>query len=325
MMLCEDDFMAVAEACTDCKDDEFIAFWEDLTSDFEHIDTKDEIKCEPIDQIKPPTPPEGLFIKCIIIVLSLEIYSFDLFHPTLEMMGFSLRHHFDEGMLDSLARMPVVTAKVVSKKLDVVKSAIKPLSNYFAKKVMAGIKLCPFPTFDKSDAMLYLPSTLAKHANSGDMDKFASVLKLHSDKNASVILCSGSNLTLPIAKVLELAELVDDFFPDSMNCMHSTKVVGNTIQAVMYYKYTDSPEVYKHADYVVSDPLFRSFFAGGRKQCLERNLQLETKSESVQQQIAELIDLQEELQIYGKSDLTMTFDPFTKKILTYRMSWLPCR
>lgn len=225
-----------------------------------------------------------------------------------------------ELYLDSLHCAGTVKeiSKNISKKLGVVKSTMKPISNYFTKKVFANMKkMCPFPVFDKSDAMLYLPSTMAKLANSGDIEKFTTLLRTHSDKNAKVILCNKTNLEIPVSKFLELVELVDDLYPDSMNCMHSTKVINNKIVAVMYYKYTDTPEIYEHTNSMVTDPLFRTFFVGSRKDIVQRALQLHSKSDTLQKDINTLIDMQEELQMYGKSDLVMTFDAYSKKIMTY--------
>lgn len=227
---------------------------------------------------------------------------------------------FTEQMLNNLHCAGTVKeiSKSISKKLGVVKSTMKPISNYFTKKIFSKMKkMVPFPEFDKSDAMLYLPSTMAKAANSGDMEKFTQLLNNHSDKNAKVVLCNETDLSMPVAKFLELVELADDLYPDSMNCMHSTKVVGNKIVAVMYYKYTDSPEIYDHVDQMVTDPLFRSIFVGERKHIVQRALQLHTKSEHLQKEINDMLDMNEEIQMYGKSDLIMTFDTVSKKIITY--------
>eukprot|EP00598_Pedospumella_elongata_P006564 CAMPEP_0184973404 /NCGR_PEP_ID=MMETSP1098-20130426/5201_1 /TAXON_ID=89044 /ORGANISM="Spumella elongata, Strain CCAP 955/1" /LENGTH=304 /DNA_ID=CAMNT_0027495857 /DNA_START=95 /DNA_END=1009 /DNA_ORIENTATION=- len=272
---------AEAEPILD-KDDEFLAFWEDLTHDFENFETNDHPSPTPSQESHKLTPMEQY--------------------------------------LESLHCAGTVKeiSKNLSKKLGVVKSTMKPISNYFTKKVFANMKkMCPFPVFDKSDAMLYLPSTMAKLANSGDIEKFTTLLRTHSDKNAKVILCNKTNLEMPVSKFLELVELVDDLYPDSMNCMHSTKVINNKIVAVMYYKYTDAPEIYEHTESMVTDPLFRTFFVGSRKEIVQRALQLHEKSETLQKDINMLIDMQEELQMYGKSDLVMTFDAVSKKIMTY--------
>jgi len=288
------------------KDDEFLAFWEDLTHDFENFETNDHPSPTPSHESHQLTPM-GEFLTCFVQLQVHLIYDFTCLILI-------------EQYLESLHCAGTVKeiSKNISKKLGVVKSTMKPISNYFTKKVFANMKkMCPFPVFDKSDAMLYLPSTMAKLANSGDIEKFTTLLRTHSDKNAKVILCNKTNLEMPVSKFLELVELVDDLYPDSMNCMHSTKVINNKIVAVMYYKYTDTPEIYEHTESMVTDPLFRTFFVGSRKEIVQRALQLHSKSETLQKDINMLIDMQEELQMYGKSDLVMTFDPVSKKIMTY--------
>lgn len=187
--------------------------------------------------------------------------------------------------------------------------------------VPAELKLYAFPSFDKSDAMLYLPSTIARLTNSGARDECNRLLKNHCAKDCQVVLGKYNTVSISLMKYTGLLDIVDSIFPDMFSCMHSTKVEDNRISADMYFKYTNSPDIHRNAHTIKgisSDPFYKSAFLGNRKELLYRDTQLVHQSEEIRNRIAALIELDEEMEIYGKESLTFTIDPHSKKILTYR-------
>lgn len=180
-------------------------------------------------------------------------------------------------------------------------------------EVYLSARLFAFPTYDKSDAMLYLPSTYAKLVNSGELDELAKLMKNYCQKDCNVCLHPLFNVTVP--HYLQILELVNVLHPDSVMCMHSTKVVGNQIQAVLYHKHTDSPEMHHYADIVVNDPDFKYYFVGSRIDILRRNFRLSAMDAERRNEILSVLYLEEEFQVYGRVDLTITFDETSKKIV----------
>ena len=55
-------------------------------------------------------------------------------------------------------------------------------------------------------------------------------------------------------------------------------------------------------------------YVGKRKNILRRNLELDRQAEDKQRAIYDLIERDEQVQVYGKVLLTLTFDQYTKKI-----------
>lgn len=174
-------------------------------------------------------------------------------------------------------------------------------------------KLYAFPEFDKSDALLYLPSTYARLCNSGDMDELTRLMKAYCQRDCTVIL--GPSLSIDIGFYLDLLRQADVIQADSMMCMHSTKVVGNQIQAVLYHKHTDTPEMHKYMSAVVTRPEFKYYFVGQRTEILRRNLRLWSLTKQKRDEVLAVLALEEEVQIYGKLNLIINFDPRTKKFV----------
>ncbi len=132
-------------------------------------------------------------------------------------------------------------------------------------KVWPAPKLYSFPNFDRSDAKIYFPSTLARFSNSGDVDGFNKYMLQHCHKNCEVGISKFPLVNVSLERYMGLFDLTKTFHPDSMCCMHSTNVLDNTIHAVLYFKYTDIPEMYEHARAIVpSDPFFQKVFVGNR-------------------------------------------------------------
>lgn len=192
-----------------------------------------------------------------------------------------------------------------------IKKAIS--SNVIVSKPSAEMKLYAFPSFDKSKSMIYFASTYARLLNSGELDELGRVIKAYCAKDCPVKL--HETLIVSTVQYVDLLSIANIFHPDSMCCMHSTKVIENTIKSVLYFKYTDVPEMYTYADTVVTDPAYKWVYVGKRKNILRRNLQLDKQSEETQRRIYDLLDKNESVQVYGKIVLTLTCDHFTKKIV----------
>lgn len=184
-------------------------------------------------------------------------------------------------------------------------------------------KLYSFPSFDKSDAMIYLPSTIARLTNSGAQADLKRLLRNHCSKDCEMIVTTQatSSISLPLTRYTGLMEIARTMFPDYFSCMHSTHVEDNQIRAEMYFKYTDTPEMHTYAHTIQgidSDPLYKMAFVGDRRDMLSRNLALAYRPKVLVDKISTLIDLNEDIVVYGKDSLTLTFDSFTKKILSFK-------
>jgi len=204
-----------------------------------------------------------------------------------------------------------------AKKKKAVKSLI-PRNGKIPRHHAKPLKWFAFPSFDKSDSMIYFPCTFARLINSGDTPKLRSFLKLHTMKGCEVSLSRDEDFAISLARFSTMMETTDIAQPDIVVCMHTTKVEANSIRAVLYFKYTDAPEMYDYLDNFISDPLLKAIYTGKRKDVLTHNLQLKQLSMEKQEEIYSIIDLNEDLQVYGKMELELTVDDKTKKITKFQ-------
>jgi hypothetical protein len=174
-------------------------------------------------------------------------------------------------------------------------------------------KLYAFPSFDKSNSLIYFASTYARLLNSGEVDELARVIRSYCLRDCPVKL--HETLVVSLLQYVELLSVANIFHPDSVCCMHSTKVEGNKIKSVLYFKYSDVPEMYVYADTVVTDPQYKWVYVGPRREIIRRNLELDRRKPEVQAKIYALLNQQEVVQVYGKVLLSLTFDQYTKKIV----------
>lgn len=197
----------------------------------------------------------------------------------------------------------------------------EPTGHPLRRNKRSGPKLYVFPSFDKSNAVIYLPSTLARLKNSGDTERILKLVQRHCSKDCSVILGKNTDMTIPMDLFMGLVNCSAILYPDAISCMHTTRVIDNKILATMYYKYTDYPSIPDCArmlPQLQGDPFRLAAFTGARKETVTSKLKLDDQPEDVRNSIVDLLDREEEFQVYGKEELTFTIDPCTKKIASYQ-------
>lgn len=178
-----------------------------------------------------------------------------------------------------------------------------------------GLKLYAFPSFDKCDSLVFFPSTMTRHLNSGDFDSLTSLMNAHLHKNCQVRISPHSNIRLNAPMFVKLFEVMNDAHPDSVMCVHTTKVVENAIAAKMYFKFTDSQVINNSMARTVTDSMFSPMFSRRRSSRFEDNMDLASKSEQERRAITAIVDSEVDLIVYGKIDLKLTFDDTSKKVV----------
>lgn len=178
-----------------------------------------------------------------------------------------------------------------------------------------GATLYPFPSFDKCDSLLFFPSTFASCLNSGDFVSLSKLLKSRVD-NSCDINVAGRPLTVDM--VVKVHEIMNELHPDSMICVHTTKVVGNEIRTLLYFKYTDSTTIRKSLMRTCADPDYVDM-CSPRGDPNKLSAFLDTKPEQERAVLSHMLEHQDEVLVYGRAYMTMTFDDFTKKVTGLHM------
>lgn len=178
--------------------------------------------------------------------------------------------------------------------------------------------LCAFPTFDKCDSLVFLPHSISKFMNSGDISGMSTLLTNHAAKNCEV---SMKGMEMLLDGFLYLNELITELHPDTVSCVNTTKVVGNTILATMFTKYTDSNSIFDCVARTKSnDPLFKKIF-GDLSVCGDRSKRMAHKIEPIanktEEEKAQMLTVAAgpgDMVVYANYYLKFTFDDTTRKV-----------
>jgi len=174
-----------------------------------------------------------------------------------------------------------------------------------------------FPSFDKCDSLVYLPTTLTRHLNTGDIPSVRKLLLKHLDRecNISIFHCFD-NMSLKL--LLSMYQLMDDMQPDRIMCVSSTRVVGNQILAQAHMKFTDNKLIHDTAVENVSDPILKPFLT---KECREdgfkQKIVNEKRPPEEEAHMIAMVDSKQDLTVYVSMDFVLTFSEFTKKITSF--------
>ena len=185
------------------------------------------------------------------------------------------------------------------------------------KKKLKPLPFAPllvFPSFDRSNATIYFASTFARMSNNGDIHGLQKLITTHCAKDIDVRL--QPEFSVPLPMFLDMLAIYSTISPDLVSCMHSTKVVDNTISAVLYTKVTDLPEMYNYNACVVEDK-YKWIFVGTRRALFDKKYKLPAMEKTRRDAIYQLLDKEAALQVYGRVDMTLTLHPRTKKVADF--------
>ena len=188
---------------------------------------------------------------------------------------------------------------------------------------IGGSKLYAFPLFDKCDSLLFFPSTFAALLNSADLPSLTKLLKLRTDKNCAFHTCGQA---MDLDKYMNVFEIVNELHPDSVTCVHQTKVIENKICSSVYMKLTDSQSLYRLMSYVSLEPDVSSMCIPDRAQRFKLYAKDFGTTDLIKQQLIACAVTNDDVLFYIRMDLTLTFDDTTKKIIgmdhTYELTSL---
>lgn len=174
--------------------------------------------------------------------------------------------------------------------------------------------LYAFPHFDKCDSLLYFPCTLTRHLNTGDFTAVSKLFRSHIDKDCKVFMDYAAIGDINVKGLLRVNEVMMDMQPDRIMCVHSTKVVENQIMATIYLKCTDNKTITESVARNVKDPVCAGLFTMNRAERMKLKISSVDRTEEERQRMVELADSGEDVLMYVRLNLTLTFNDVTKKI-----------
>lgn len=187
------------------------------------------------------------------------------------------------------------------------------------KEVETELKLICFPEIDKRDSLTYFPYIFVKLLNNGDQKSLKKFMLSYLDRSCVISLDSlGTYQQLSCQQMLEMYAVTNEIHPDSVSCVHTTRLLENAIEAMIYYKYTDSVALSQSIAKTSSDPFVQRIAANSRGDGLVKRMNLEDKSQQEREQMTLLAQSDDDdLTIYGKMTLRVTFDVYSKKVIRF--------
>lgn len=179
-----------------------------------------------------------------------------------------------------------------------------------------GTRLYPFPSFDKSDSLLFFPTTFTSCLNSGDYVSLGKLIKSRVDSDCEMTI-AGQKMDPDMC--VGTFEISHEAHPDTICCVHSTKVVGNQIRSFMYFKYTENKALRIALEKSARDTSLLKFCPTPQSNTAALYSFLSTKSPEERLALSALVETAEEIVVYGTSVLTLTFEDYTKKITHFDM------
>jgi len=184
-------------------------------------------------------------------------------------------------------------------------------------------KMFVFPSFDKCDALLFLPSTLARHLNCADFPAASKLLFTHLHPECRIMLPILSSRPVDIMSFLKFHELLSELLPDTITCVHSTKVIDSELHAVVFMKGTACRSIYNSVTSRLArpevHPLLAPAFGNNREDSIKRALCRINLSAEESTTLKAQVETDSDLLLYVRVDMIFTIDDLTKKITQIRV------
>ena len=193
-------------------------------------------------------------------------------------------------------------------------------SNKKNEQIVPFATLYAFPSFDKCDSLIYLPTALTRHMNSGDVSSLSKLLRTHLDKNCAVNLAFLNNQALNVNILIMTYKLMLDLHPDTLQVAHNIKVDGNKISASVLVKYTDNVLIHESLRRTNKNSTFTPVLQMDRVEGWEKECASAGRSEQETQHYLALATSRADLCINLHMQLELIVDDLTKKVSQFSMS-----
>jgi len=178
------------------------------------------------------------------------------------------------------------------------------------------LKLFTFPHFNRCNGLMYFPSTLVSFLNNFDLSSMSGLFHTFFHRDCSIRIEDTTLMGSPAspARYIEFQKLMNEMHPDKYMCMHSTKEVGNQIQAALYFKITEYKAIYESVAQSKRHPHFQPLLVPSRSQHLKSKFNLTSLPEDKLTQLSELLDTGVDVELLGRIDLRLVFNRHSKLV-----------
>jgi len=177
-------------------------------------------------------------------------------------------------------------------------------------------KLLAFPHFDKCDSLIYFPHSMVRMLNSGDLKSLSKMMHSYVHPSCKVNFAEDKIFTTTYHQVLEVFAFEETVHPDSLMCVHNTKVESNEIKATVYFKFTDCKQLSSQVPLPDFKVPFEDEESIATRSGLKKKL-IKSTTAHVDDEVLRLIDSERDIVVYGKMQMNLKVDDFSKKIMDF--------
>lgn len=160
------------------------------------------------------------------------------------------------------------------------------------------------------DTIASFPNAFAHCLNSGNNSGLADLLgnRLHHHCDLK-IMCTNSDLNRH--SFLKFFEVTSELFPDRIMFVSTTQTGDNQVTASVLMKFTTNKRLYEAVARTVTDPSLFFALPTTRTQYFQRKFC--SKPEAEKRQLAQLVESDADLVVYGQVQVVLTLDATTLK------------
>eukprot|EP00598_Pedospumella_elongata_P009450 CAMPEP_0185014596 /NCGR_PEP_ID=MMETSP1098-20130426/99399_1 /TAXON_ID=89044 /ORGANISM="Spumella elongata, Strain CCAP 955/1" /LENGTH=327 /DNA_ID=CAMNT_0027543691 /DNA_START=53 /DNA_END=1036 /DNA_ORIENTATION=- len=177
--------------------------------------------------------------------------------------------------------------------------------------------LYAFPSFDRSDSLIFLTTSLCRHMNCGDMAATSRLITSYFSKTCEIKLSYWDEPSIDVQFLLKLYQMLLEVHPDSIQVAQNIKVDGNTITASIFSKYTDNRTIHNAVCRATVAPTFSNAMKVGRAEEF-RQIGISTTHEM--KDYEQLVASQDDLRMYMHLEVEYVIDDMTKKVSKFTVN-----
>ena len=209
---------------------------------------------------------------------------------------------------------------IVASKGKVTKSqALKGGSKWLekAEQKAAVAKLYAFPSFDRSDSIIFMPTSLCRLMNSGDIPAISKLIRSHFSKTCEIKMSYWNGPSIDVNFLLKMYQMLLEVHPDSIQVAQNIKVDGNKITASIFAKHTDNRAIHDAVHRTTDDPVFMETMRKGR---IEELHQFGNCTEEEMTRYEQIVSSHDDLLMYFHLELEYIIDDLTKKVSQFTVN-----
>eukprot|EP01032_Pedospumella_encystans_P022065 gene22065-25014_t len=186
-----------------------------------------------------------------------------------------------------------------------------------AERKASEAMLYAFPSFDRSDSLIFLTTSLCRHMNCGDMAAISRLITSHFSKSCDIKLSYWDEPSIDVQFLLKLYQMLMEVHPDSIQVAQNIKVDGNKITASIFSKYTDNRTIHDAVRRATVDPTFSNAMKVGRAEEF-RQIGISTTYET--KDYEQMVASQDDLRMYMHLEVEYVIDDMTKKVSKFTVN-----